>query len=58
MITLPDLICELKERIGTAESDARESHKDDVNSYGSGYDRGFADGLWAILILIEGCDEQ
>ena len=36
---------ELKDDLDIAEVEAAESHKEAMNSYGAGYDRGFVDGL-------------
>jgi hypothetical protein len=44
----------LRERIADAEREAGESHKAAHNSYGAGYDRGFADALNELLTDITG----
>lgn len=48
------IIEELHERLDDAEREARESHKVAMNSYGAGYDRGFADAIKEILTSITG----
>lgn len=39
----------LQERLAEAEQEAAESHRDAMNSYGAGYDRGYADALKWVL---------
>lgn len=52
--TLGRIIGDLRDRLAAAESDAQESHKEAMNSYGAGYDRGFADAIQQIIIEITG----
>ena len=40
----------MEEDLEHAETEAKESHKLAMNSYGAGYDRGFADGLKRALL--------
>jgi hypothetical protein len=51
-MTNTELLLELDNRIGWAEEEARESHKVAMNSYGAGYDRGFAEALKEIRNLV------
>lgn len=39
----------LRERLTEANSEAQESHRAAMNSYGAGYDRGYADALQEAL---------
>lgn len=50
--TLNGILSRLRERISGAEGDAERSHKAAMNSYGAGYDRGFADALKEVLTEI------
>jgi hypothetical protein len=52
--TLASIIASLRERISDAEREASGSHAAAMNSYGAGYDRGFADALKEVLTEITG----
>ena len=52
--TMSGILDDLRERIADAEREAKESHKAAHNSYGAGYDRGFADALTEIFASITG----
>jgi hypothetical protein len=52
--TMNSILESLLERIADAEREALESHKAAMNSYGAGYDRGFADALKELLAEITG----
>lgn len=50
-----DLRAAFTERLAEAEEEARESHGAAMNSYGAGYDRGYADALrWVLDELAAG----
>lgn len=49
MAGLLDIVCELRDRIQRAEEDAKESGAAARNSYGAGWDRGYADALQQLL---------
>ena len=48
------IVDSLQTRLSDAEMDTRESHKAAPNSYGAGYDRGYADALMEVLSEITG----
>ena len=52
--TMGSIIDSLRERKADADRDAAESHKAAMNSYGAGYDRGFADAIKEVLSEITG----
>lgn len=52
--TMNSLLEKMRDRLDDAEHDAGESHKVAMNSYGAGYDRGFADAIKEILTDITG----
>lgn len=43
--TMDGILTRLRIKIDDAEMDARESHSEAMNSYGAGFDRGYADAL-------------
>lgn len=43
--TMDRILADLRERIEDAEVEAQESHVAAMNSYGAGFDRGYADAL-------------
>lgn len=52
--TMNRILEDLRERLSDAEREAKESSAAAMNSYGAGYDRGFADALKEILTSITG----
>lgn len=55
MPTAKNLIAKhLRERLVDAEEDAKESHRIAMNSYGAGYDRGYAVAIRATIADITG----
>lgn len=40
---------ELEDELDWAEEEAKKSHKEDMNSYGAGYDRGYVAALKWVL---------
>jgi hypothetical protein len=55
--TMNSILERLRDKIGDAEEEAAESHKAAMNSYGAGYDRGYADALKEMLADITGDSE-
>jgi hypothetical protein len=49
---------ELAERLQNASEDADESHAEDCNSYGAGYDAGYRDALKRALCIVRGLDSD
>lgn len=47
--TMSSILERLRDRIGDAETEASESHKVAMNSYGAGYDAGFVAALKEVL---------
>jgi hypothetical protein len=45
MMTIEELLAHLQDKIEGANAEAKESHAAAMNSYGAGYDRGYADAL-------------
>lgn len=54
--TLVNIIRDLRERLVDAEQEAAESHKAAMNSYGAGYDAGYADAIRETIRGIVGED--
>lgn len=52
--TLNGILEDIRERFAEAKQEAVESHKAAMNSYGAGYDRGYADALGELLEQITG----
>lgn len=48
-MTMDELLEHLRDKIEDAEAEAQESHKAAMNSYGAGFDRGYADALKEVL---------
>ena len=46
----------LKDEINRARTEADESHKAAMNSYGAGYDAGYRDGLSRALQMLHNID--
>lgn len=54
MTDLLAVVQDLRGQIDSAGEEAAESHREAMNSYGAGYDRGFLDGLrQALRTLLE-----
>lgn len=53
MIMDAEFMTELGEALAAAKEDAAESHKDDCNSYGAGWDAGYLAGLLAVAALLD-----
>jgi len=51
---MSSILADLRDRIEDAEQDARESHLEAMNSYGAGFDRGYADALMELWESITG----
>lgn len=49
MKTASEIVAIIKDRLSDAERDEAESHKTAMNSYGAGYDSGFASALREVL---------
>ena len=43
--TMDRILADLRDRIEDAEEEAQESHREAMNSYGAGFDRGYASAL-------------
>ncbi len=52
--TMGRIVESLQDRLSDAERAAQGSHKIAQNSYGAGYDRGYADALMEVLSEITG----
>ncbi len=52
--TMNSTLERLHEKWKDAEEAARESRAEAMNSYGAGFDRGFADGILEIIVDITG----
>lgn len=53
-VIMNNLLLHIRERHSEANDDAKESHRDGMNSYGAGYDRGYADALSELFEHITG----
>jgi len=51
--TIKAILERFREKLIDVEQEARESHKLAMNSYGAGYDRGFADAIREVLSEFE-----
>lgn len=52
--TMNSLLESLRETLADAEDEASQSHRAAMNSYGAGYDRGYADAIKFMLEEITG----
>ena len=51
---ISELAAWLADEISNANEDAHTSHKQAMNSYGAGYDKGFADALERVRLYLIG----
>lgn len=54
--TMNSILERLRDKIEDAEIDAKESHIASMNSYGAGYDRGYADALRELWTDLSGAE--